>query len=102
MFLLDQELNDETNKVGRNSVQELNGDTHKGEQNSVPPGFTGTTVTLNNIQIIEGETKDFMEDYQRSITPASLSLYFYIAYQFIQEIPKESEDDKKEVTKVGF
>jgi hypothetical protein len=60
-----------------------NGDTHKGEQNSVPPGFTGTTVTLNNIQIIEGETKDFMEDYQRSITPASLSLYFYIAYQFI-------------------
>ena len=98
MFLLDQELNDETNKVGRNSVQELNGETHKGGH----PGFTGTTVTLNNIQIIEGETKDFMEDYQRSITPASLSLYFYIAYQFIQQIPNESEDDKKEVTKVGF
>jgi hypothetical protein len=40
MFLLNQELNDETNKVGRNSVQELNGETHKGEQNSVRPGFT--------------------------------------------------------------
>ena len=94
MFLLNQELNDETNKVGRNSVQELNGETHKGEQNSVRPGFTKTTVTLNNIQI-KGENKDFMEDYQRSITPASLSLYFYIAYQFIQEIPND-------VTKVGF
>ena len=97
MFLLDQELNDETNKVGRNSVQELNGETHKGGH----PGFTGTTVTLNNMQI-KGETKDFMESYENSMTPASLSLYFYIAYQFIQEIPKESEDDKKEVTKVGF
>ena len=86
MFLLDQELNDET---------------HKGGQNSVHPGFTGTTVTLNNIQI-KGETKDFMESYENSMTPASLSLYFYIAYQFIQEIPNESEDDKKDVTKVGF
>jgi hypothetical protein len=56
---------------------------------------------LFNIQI-KGENKDFMEDYQNSMTPASLSLYFYIAYQFIQEIPNESEDDKKEVTKVGF
>lgn len=77
--------------------QELNGETHKGGH----LGFTGTTVTLNNIQI-KGENKDFMEDYQNSMTPASLSLYFYIAYQFIQEIPNESEDDKKEVTKVGF
>ena len=77
--------------------QELNGETHKGGH----PGFTGTTVTLNNIQI-KGETKDFMESYENSMTPASLSLYFYIAYQFIQEIPNESEDDKKEVTKVGF
>ena len=90
MFLLDQELNDETNKVGRNSVQELNGETHKGGH----PGFTGTTVTLNNMQI-KGETKDFMESYENSMTPASLSLYFYIAYQFIQEIPND-------VTKVGF
>jgi hypothetical protein len=51
---------------------------------------------------IKGENKDFMEDYQNSMTPASLSLYFYIAYQFIQEIPNESEDDKKEVTKLGL
>ena len=81
--------------------QELNGETHKGGQNSAHTGFTGTTVTLNNIHI-KGKTKDFMESYQNSITPASLSLYFYIAYQFIQEIPNESEDDKKDVTKVGF
>jgi len=79
----------------------LNGETHKGGWNSIHPALTGTTVTLNNIHI-KGETKDFMEDYQKSMTPASLSLYFYIAYQFIQEMPYKSKDDKKDVTKVGF
>jgi len=74
----------------------LNGETHKGRRNSIHPALTGTTVTLNNIHI-EGKTKDFMEDYQKSMTPASLSLYFYIAYQFIQEMLYESKKDKEEV-----
>jgi len=102
MFLLDQELNGETYKGGRDSVQELNGETRPVTQNSIHPA---TTVTLNNINI-ERETKGkaFMERYQESLTPASLSLYFYIAYQFIQEMPYKSEDDEKDVhvTKVGF
>ena len=80
MFLLDQKLNGETNKGRRNSIHPV------------------TSTKIN----IKGETKAFMEGYQKSLTPASLSLYFYIAYQFIQEMPYKSKDDKKAATEVGF
>ena len=102
MFLLDQKQNGDTHEGERNSVQRLNGDTHERGRNSVHPASTRTTVTLNNIQKYKGETKDFMEGYQKSVMPASLSLYFYIAYQFIQEMPDESNDDTEEKIKVGF
>ena len=46
-----------------------------------------------------GEVKEFMEHYQKTLTPASLPLYFYIAYQFIQEMPV---DDSEEKTTVGL
>ena len=76
MFLIDQEVNGGTHKGGRNSVPELNGETRPVTRNSIHPA---TTVTMNNINI-EPETKGkaFMESYKESLTPASLSLYFYI------------------------
>lgn len=52
--------------------------------NSVHPMLPSSTVTTNNMNVT-GEVKKFMERYQKSLTPASLPLYFYIAYQFIQE-----------------
>ncbi|OPL33639.1 transient 3 receptor potential cation channel subfamily m member, partial [Mytilus galloprovincialis] len=51
--------------------------------NGVHP-ISSSTVTTNNMNVT-GEVKKFMERYQKSLTPASLPLYFYIAYQFIQE-----------------
>ncbi|XP_071171553.1 transient receptor potential cation channel subfamily M member-like 2 [Mytilus edulis] len=52
--------------------------------NGVHPMLPSSTVTTNNMNVT-GEVKKFMERYQKSLTPASLPLYFYIAYQFIQE-----------------
>ena len=42
------------------------------------------------------EVKIFMKNYEKSLTPASLPLYFYIAYQFIQKT-YFNENDLKEV-----
>ncbi|VDI36243.1 Hypothetical predicted protein [Mytilus galloprovincialis] len=61
--------------------------------NSVKPV---STVTCNNMNVT-GEVKEFMQRYQTSLTPASLPLYFYIAYQFIQEMPVSDNDFKTEV-----
>ena len=58
--------------------------------NSVHP----SSVTLHNAKV-EGNVKEFMEGYQKSLSPASLPLYFYIAYQFIQEM--SDEGDKTQV-----
>lgn len=54
-----------------------------------------STVTCNNMNVT-GEVKEFMQRYQTSLTPASLPLYFYIAYQFIQEMPVSDNDFKTE------
>ena len=32
-----------------------------------------------------GKVEEFMSSYEYSLTPASLPLYFYLAYQFIQQ-----------------
>ena len=52
--------------------------------------YPAISVTANNAKI-EGEMTKFMTTYQESLTPASLPLYFYIAYQFIQEFPEEEQ-----------
>lgn len=63
------------------------------KNNSVKPV---STVTCNNMNVT-GEVKEFMQRYQTSLTPASLPLYFYIAYQFIQEMPVSDNDFKTKV-----
>ncbi|XP_076102526.1 transient receptor potential cation channel subfamily M member 2-like isoform X1 [Mytilus galloprovincialis] len=66
------------------------GPKRKFPNNSVKPV---STVTCNNMNVT-GEVKEFMQRYQTSLTPASLPLYFYIAYQFIQEMPVDDNDFK--------
>lgn len=75
------------NKPGCSSVVKPNG---KSRKNRINP----KSVTLHNAKM-GGEVKQFMTKYQESLTPASLPLYFYIAYQFIQEM--SNKDDKRQV-----
>ncbi|XP_076112012.1 transient receptor potential cation channel subfamily M member-like 2 isoform X2 [Mytilus galloprovincialis] len=46
---------------------------------------TRNTVTLNIVNDKNFNIQSLMKSYQLSLSPGSLSLYFYIAYQFIQE-----------------
>ncbi|XP_076101188.1 transient receptor potential cation channel subfamily M member 6-like [Mytilus galloprovincialis] len=50
------------------------------------------TVTMNNVKT-EGTNGTFMEHIH--VMPGSLSLYFYIAYQYIQESGKIIDKDKE-------
>ncbi|XP_076112025.1 transient receptor potential cation channel subfamily M member-like 2 isoform X2 [Mytilus galloprovincialis] len=52
------------------------------------------TVTLNIVKDNNFDTS-LMKNYQLTLTPGSLSLFFYIAYQFIQE--KEYERKKEDL-----
>jgi hypothetical protein len=56
------------------------------------------------------ELEKFMSNYEKSLIPASLPLYFYIAYQFIQKktdlkevgdsIYRKSKNNRKLVAKL--
>ncbi|CAG2188702.1 TRPM2 [Mytilus edulis] len=77
----------------KNYIKEIEKNKHfEISNNSVKPV---STVTCNNMNVT-GEVKEFMQRYQTSLTPASLPLYFYIAYQFIQEMPVDDNDFKTE------
>ncbi|CAC5379290.1 unnamed protein product [Mytilus coruscus] len=58
------------------------------------------TVTMNAVLGFgNGCSKDigkFMESYKETLTPASLSLYYYIAYQFIQQMHENEKRIKIE------
>lgn len=58
----------------------------KGRYNKVHP----MTVTQNTVfefsYDVHKKVGPFMEKYKETLTPASLSLYYYIACQFIQEM----------------
>ncbi|CAC5398408.1 unnamed protein product [Mytilus coruscus] len=58
------------------------------------------TVTMNAVLGFgNGFSKDigkFMESYKETLTPASLSLYYYIAYQFIQQMHENQKPIKVE------
>ncbi|CAC5398404.1 TRPM7 [Mytilus coruscus] len=53
------------------------------------------TVTMNAVLEFRGESSKnigkFMETYKEKLTPASLSLYYYIAYQFIQQMHEKQK-----------
>ncbi|CAC5389678.1 unnamed protein product [Mytilus coruscus] len=56
---------------------------------------TPNTVTLNIVNDEKLNIQSLMKSYQLSLSPGSLSLYFYIAYQFIQE--KNYENKEKDL-----
>lgn len=62
------------------------------------------TVTMNAVLGFQNgcskEIGKFMESYKETLTPASLSLYYYIAYQFIQQMHGNEKSDKIEVKHV--
>ncbi|XP_071166898.1 transient receptor potential cation channel subfamily M member-like 2 [Mytilus edulis] len=48
-----------------------------------------TAVSVNAISGIRNDNQKFMDSYKEILTPSSLPLYYYIAYQFIQEMQGE-------------
>ncbi|XP_071166748.1 transient receptor potential cation channel subfamily M member 1-like [Mytilus edulis] len=67
-----------TNGIRNNVVKK------KTLHNSIP-------VTENSLQISTINTGTFMEKYQATLSPASLPLFYYIAYQTIQDMEKRNK-----------
>lgn len=51
-----------------------------------------TAVSTNAIcGTLQASNRKFMNSYKKILTPSSLPLYYYIAYQFIQEMQGEKK-----------
>lgn len=95
LFLFEKDLYDQSSPdiapeiVTPSNYSENNSGTNRNtkngrsiKRNSIQPE---TAVPLKlRVEEVE-EVEEFMSSYKNSLTPASLRLYFYLAYQFIQQ-----------------
>ena len=92
LFLFEKDLYDQSSPdiapeiVTPSNYSENNSGTNRNTKN-------GRSIKRNSIQpetavplkLRVGKVEEFMSSYENSLTPASLRLYFYLAYQFIQQ-----------------